>query len=65
MGFAKLLWVGLFCCIGAILVRLFPAAAFEIGVDVAGAWLLFAFGAFLILVALLAAMKGGPGRRDI
>lgn len=63
MGFAKLMWVGLFCCIGAILVRLFPAAAFEIGVDVAGAWLLFAFGAFLIIVALLAAMKGG--RRDL
>ncbi|MEE2690658.1 MAG: hypothetical protein VX640_03850 [Pseudomonadota bacterium] len=62
MGFAKLLWVGLFCCIGALLVKLFPNAAFSLGVDVASAWLLFGFGVFLILAALLAATKGDARR---
>ncbi|MEQ8934531.1 MAG: hypothetical protein RIE56_01915 [Amphiplicatus sp.] len=64
MGFTKLLWVGLFCCIGALLVKLFPAASFELGVDVASAWLLFGFGVFLIVTAMLVAMKGGARRND-
>lgn len=44
---------GLFCCTLALIVQLFPNAAFSIGADISAAWRLFAFGVFLIAVAAL------------
>ena len=59
MAFNKLVWVGLFCCIGALLVNLFPKLTFDLGVNPAGAWMLFTFGLFLILASVAVAIKGG------
>ena len=47
----RLVWTGVACCVGALLVKLFPELAFKSGVDVKGAWLLFGFGVFLIIAA--------------
>ncbi|MFN0022826.1 MAG: hypothetical protein ACKVS5_02905 [Parvularculaceae bacterium] len=59
MTTGRLLATGLFCCTLALLVQLFPAAAFAIGADVGAAWRLFAFGVFLIAVAALMTAAGG------
>jgi hypothetical protein len=53
MATGHLLTAGLFCCTLALIVQLFPMAAFSLGADVSAAWRLFAFGAFLIAVAAL------------
>lgn len=53
MATGRLLTAGLFCCALALLVQLFPMAAFSLGADVSAAWRLFAFGVFLISVAAL------------
>ena len=55
----KLIWVGVFCCIGALALNLFPALTFEAGMDRGGAWGFFAFGLFLILVSLAMARRLG------
>ncbi|MDZ7626936.1 MAG: hypothetical protein U5J99_00860 [Parvularculaceae bacterium] len=44
---------GLFSCTLALIVQLFPNAAFSVGADVSAAGRLFAFGVFLIAVAAL------------
>ncbi|MCB2097160.1 MAG: hypothetical protein AB7F91_08130 [Parvularculaceae bacterium] len=63
MTTGQLLWAGLVCCIASLLVQLFPAAAYALGVDIAATWRLFGFGVFLIAIAsLLAALSGRPGR---
>lgn len=60
----KLIWVGVFCCIGALALNLFPALTFELGVDRRGVWGFFGFGLFLILISLLATrgQRQGNGR---
>ncbi len=65
MTTGQLLATGLFLCTLALLVQLFPAAAFSIGADVGAAWRLFAFGVFLISVAALMTAAGGQcGHRE-
>jgi len=54
----NLVWIGLLCCLSALGVRIFPAAAFDMGVDIGAAWLLFGFGMFLIVIAALIATAG-------
>ncbi len=53
MATGHLLTAGLFSCALALIVQLFPMAAFSLGADVTAAWRLFAFGVFLIAVAAL------------
>lgn len=53
MATGHLLSAGLFCCALALMIQLFPMAAFTLGADVTAAWRLFAFGVFLIGVAAL------------
>lgn len=62
MTTGQLLWAGLFCCIVALAIQLFPAATYALGVDLGASWRLFGFGVFLISVATLLAASGG--RRD-
>lgn len=68
MATGQLLTAGLLCCALAMLVQLFPAAAFSLGADVSASWRLFAFGVFLIGVAALmtaaAARCRCPGRAE-
>ncbi|MEZ5894898.1 MAG: hypothetical protein R3C40_06475 [Parvularculaceae bacterium] len=65
MTTGQLLWAGLLCCIAALGLQLFPAAAYEIGVDIGATWRVFGFGVFLIAVAtLLSAVKGPRGPAD-
>lgn len=52
---ARLVWIGVFCCIGALALNLFPALTYELGMDRAAAWSFFGFGLFLILVGMAAA----------
>ena len=47
--------VGLFSCLTALAIQLFPNAAFSIGIDMDAVWLLFGFGVFLIIMAALMA----------
>lgn len=49
----KLIWIGVFCCIGALALNLFPALIYEFGMDRGGPWSFFGFGLFLILVGML------------
>jgi hypothetical protein len=51
----KLLWTGVFCCLGALALNLFPALSYELGMERGGAWPFFGFGLFLILISLLLA----------
>lgn len=63
MTTGQLLWAGLACCIVALSVQLFPAAAYALGVDPGATWRLFGFGVFLIAIAsLIAAVGGRTGR---
>lgn len=59
MTTGQLLWAGLACCIAALLVQLFPAAAYAMGVDLGATWRLFGFGVFLIAMASLMTAAGG------
>lgn len=60
----SLLWTGLLCCLGALLLQLFPDLAFSIGAEPAAAWLVFGFGVFLMLVAaMIASGARGPSRK--
>lgn len=63
MANGKVMWTGLVCCVAAILVKMFPSVAFSLGVDLPSAWLLFAFGVFLIVTAMVLSRKGGAGER--
>lgn len=56
----KLIWLGVFCCLSTLAVHLFPAMSFRLGVDMSAAWMVFAFGLFLIVVSTLI---GGKARR--
>ncbi len=58
MTTGQLLWAGLACCIGALAVQLFPAAAYALGVDLGATWRLFGFGVFLIAAAALMTASG-------
>jgi len=58
MAIGHLLTVGLICCALALIVQLFPMAAFAAGADVTAAWRLFAFGVFLIAIAALMTAAG-------
>lgn len=58
MATGHLLTAGLVCCALALMVQLFPMAAFSLGADVTAAWRLFAFGIFLIAVAALMTAAG-------
>lgn len=61
MALDKLVWIGLFCCLSALALNLFPRVTFEWGMNPAAAWALFAFGFFLILAALAVDWKdAGP-----
>ena len=57
MAFNKLIWVGLFCCLSALAIQVFPNAAFRMGVDVNASWMVFGFGVFLILMSALINMN--------
>lgn len=63
MTTGQLLWAGLACCIVSLSVQLFPAAAYEFGVDPGATWRLFGFGVFLIAIASLMAAAGGRSGR--
>ncbi|WP_425410120.1 hypothetical protein [Hyphococcus sp.] len=63
MATNNLIWIGLFCCLIALGVQLFPEAAFNMGVDVGASWLIFGFGVFLILIAAFVAASGGGNNR--
>lgn len=63
MTTGQLLWAGLACCIVSLCVQLFPAAAYELGVDPGATWRLFGFGVFLIAIASLMAAAGGRSGR--
>jgi hypothetical protein len=54
----NLISIGLICCLAALAIQVFPDAAFRIGADPGASWLMFGFGAFLILVAALIATGG-------
>ena len=60
MAVNKLIWVGLACCLAALVIQVFPEAAFRMGADVKASWLVFGFGLFLIVIATFA---NGTGRR--
>ncbi|MEX6632408.1 hypothetical protein [Hyphococcus lacteus] len=59
----NLIWIGLFCCLVALAIQVFPNAAFNIGVEIGASWLVFGFGIFLILVGALIATAGRRGPR--
>lgn len=59
-----LVWTGLFCCLAALSLQLFPGVAFSIGAEPAAAWLVFAFGLFLMLVAGMVASGGRETSRN-
>ena len=59
MSTGSLSWVGLFCCLIALASKLFPDAAYRLGVDQNSVWLVFGFGVFLILTSAIA---GAPNR---
>lgn len=61
MAFNKLIWVGLFCCLSALAIQVFPNAAFQMGVDVNASWMVFGFGVFLILMSALINMNSKSG----
>lgn len=63
MATNNLIWIGLFCCLIALGVQMFPNAAFNTGVDVGASWLVFGFGVFLILVAAFVAASGRQNRQ--
>ncbi len=63
MTTGQLLWAGLACCIAALSVQLFPAAAYSLGVDLDATWRLFGFGLFLIAMASLMTAAGGRSGR--
>jgi len=54
MAFQRLLWVGLACCLSALIMQVFPRLAFELGVNIVASWMVFVFGVFLIAIAALA-----------
>lgn len=58
----KLIWTGVACCVVALIVNLFPRAAFDLGADPGRVRVLFGFGVFLIIAALFAGGRG-EGRR--
>lgn len=60
MSINNLVWVGLSCCLMALVIQVFPEAAFRMGVDVAASWRVFGFGVFLILVSTVMSL----GHRD-
>lgn len=60
MAAGRLMWTGIACCLGGLLVNLFPALAYDLGMAPQGAWQVFAFGLFLII---LAAILGGAASR--
>lgn len=62
MAAEELVWVGLVCCLAALVIQVFPDAAFRIGVDVGASWLVFGFGVFLLLMSALLNL-GGRTRR--
>ncbi len=62
MTINNLVWVGLCCCLAALMIQVFPDAAFRIGVDVGASWRVFGFGVFLIVVS--AVMSIGARRCD-
>lgn len=55
MPFQMLVWVGLFCCLGALAIQVFPDAAFRLRVDAGASWLVFGFGVFLIALSAFTA----------
>ena len=61
MPAARLMWVGLFCCLVALLIQVFPQAAFRLGADAAASWLVFGFGVFLIVMSSLISLYGRNG----
>jgi hypothetical protein len=63
MDHGKLVWVGLGCCIAALMAQMFPQAAYEFGVDLGAGWRLLGFGLFLIGIAALMTAAGAAGRR--
>jgi hypothetical protein len=58
---AKLIWIGVICCIGALALNLFPALVLDLQMDRNGAWLFFGFGMFLILVGIAIARSSRCG----
>ena len=63
MTTGQLLWAGLACCIASLVVQLFPAMSYALGVDPAATWRLFGFGVFLIGIASLMTAAGGRSGR--
>ena len=61
MAVNKLIWVGLCCCLTALIIQVFPEAAFRIGADVKASWMVFSFGLFLIVIATFLSGRGHQG----
>lgn len=53
METGRIIWIGLGCCMAALILKLFPETAYELGADAAAAWLVFGFGVFLIILSFL------------
>jgi hypothetical protein len=53
MTTAHLSATGLVCCLAALIIQTFPAAAFHAGVDIDASWRVFGFGLFLIAAGAL------------
>lgn len=54
MVFQRLVWVGLGCCLSALVIQVFPRLAYELGVNIVASWMVFVFGVFLIAVSAIA-----------
>jgi hypothetical protein len=58
MTTAHLSWTGIICCLAALVLQLFPGAAYAAGVDIDALWRVFAFGVFLLALSALTARRG-------
>jgi hypothetical protein len=64
MTTAHLSATGLVCCLAALLIQTFPAAAFQAGVNVDASWRLFGFGLFLIAASAIGTRRCSHAERS-
>lgn len=64
MAAGKLMWIGVLCCLGALLVNLFPESAFDAGMQPDRAWAMFGFGLFLIVLSVIFGRGSNGAHRE-